>query len=160
MPDRLVLSIDGMGGDAAPEIVVQGVDLAAQKRPDLKVLLHGDRARLEALLAAHPPAAAIAEIRPAESVIGMEVKPSQALRQGRGSSLWNAVTAVENGEAHAVVSAGNTGALMAIAMFRLRTMAGVHRPALAARWPTAAGGYVVVLDVGANVQADAEQLVE
>ena len=89
----------------------------------------------------------------------MDVKPSQAMRQ-RGSSLYHAVASVENGEANAVVSAGNTGAFMAIAMLRLRMMEGVHRPALAARWPTAKGSYVVVLDVGANVMADGEQLVE
>ena len=97
---------------------------------------------------------------PAEKAIGMDVKASQAMRQGKGSSLWNAVQSVENGEAHAVVSAGNTGAYMAISMFRLRTMEGVHRPALATRWPTMKGGYTVMLDVGANVEADAEQLVE
>ncbi len=160
MADRLVLSIDGMGGDSAPDIVVRGVEIAARKRPDLRVLLHGDKARLDALLAQHPEAARISEVRHAETALSMDLKPSQALRQGRGSSLWNAVASVESGEARAVVSAGNTGAYMAIAMFRLRTMSGVHRPALAARWPTMKGGYVVVLDVGANVQADSEQLVE
>jgi glycerol-3-phosphate acyltransferase PlsX len=90
----------------------------------------------------------------------MEVKASQAMRQGKGSSLWNAVEAVKEGRAHAIVSAGNTGAFMAISMFRLRTMEGVHRPALAARWPNAMGGYTVILDCGANVEADGEQLVE
>ncbi len=116
--------------------------------------------KIGALLERHPAAKAASTLVPAEKAIGMEVKASQAMRQGKGSSLWNAVAAVENGEAHAVVSAGNTGAFMAIAMFRLRTMEGVHRPALAARWPAANGGYVVMLDVGANVQADGEQLVE
>lgn len=158
--DELVLSIDGMGGDAAPEIVVEGVDIAARRRPGVRYLLHGDATRIEALLARHPAAQRASQVVPAEKTIGMEVKASQALRQGRGSSLWNAVAAVEEGRAHAVVSAGNTGAYMAIAMFRLRTMAGVHRPALAARWPAMNGGYVVILDVGANVEADAEQLVE
>jgi glycerol-3-phosphate acyltransferase PlsX len=103
---------------------------------------------------------AVAEIRPSDKTIGMEVKASQALRQGKGSSLWNAVASVERGEANAVVSAGNTGAFMAISMFRLRTMAGVHRPALTTRWPNMTGGYTVMLDVGANVEADGEQLVE
>ncbi len=160
MVDGVVVSIDGMGGDAAPDIVVEGVELATQRMPGLRFLLHGDAARLNALLERRPGAKAVSEVVPAEKAIGMEVKPSQALRQGKGSSLWNAVAAVEEGRAHAVVSAGNTGAYMAIAMFRLRTMAGVHRPALAARWPAATGGYVVMLDVGANVQADGEQLVE
>lgn len=160
MADGLVLSIDGMGGDNAPDIVMEGVDIAARKRNGVRFLIHGDEARLKALLDKYPEAKAASEIVPAEKAIGMEIKPSQALRQGKGSSLWNAVAAVETGQAHAVVSAGNTGAYMAIAMFRLRTMEGVHRPALAARWPAANGGYVVILDVGANVEADGEQLVE
>lgn len=160
MADGLVLSIDGMGGDSAPDIVVEGVDIAARKRTGVRFLIHGDAARLATLLDRHPDAKAVSEIVPAERSIGMDVKASQALRQGKGSSLWNAVAAVENGQAHAVVSAGNTGAFMAIAMFRLRTMEGVHRPALAARWPAANGGYVVILDVGANVEANGEQLVE
>lgn len=157
----LILSIDGMGGDAAPDIVVEGVDVAARRfGASVRFLLHGDAARLGALLDRYPNAKAASEVVPAEKVIGMEIKASQALRQGKGSSLWNAVQAVQEGRAHAVVSAGNTGAYMAIAMFRLRMMEGVHRPALAARWPAASGGYVVLLDVGANVEADSEQLVE
>ena len=160
MADGLVLSIDGMGGDCAPGIVVEGIELAARGRSDVRYLIHGDAPRLTALLDRHPAARAVSEIVAAEKAIGMEVKPSQALRQGKGSSLWNAVAAVETGQAHAVVSAGNTGAYMAIAMFRLRTMEGVHRPALAARWPAANGSFVVMLDVGANVTADGEQLVE
>ncbi|HYD85926.1 MAG TPA: phosphate acyltransferase PlsX [Vitreimonas sp.] len=160
MADGLVLSIDGMGGDHAPDIVVEGVDIAARANSGARYLIHGDPSRLAALLEKHPNAKAVSQIVPAEKAIGMEIKPSQALRQGKGSSLWNAIAAVETGEANAVVSAGNTGAFMAISMFRLRTMEGVHRPALAARWPAASGGYVVILDVGANVQADSEQLVE
>ena len=157
----LILSIDGMGGDAAPDVVVEGVDIAARRNNgSVRYLLHGDAARLNALLERYPHAKAASEVVPAEKTIGMDVKASQALRQGKGSSLWNAVQAVEEGRAHAVVSAGNTGGYMAIAMFRLRTMEGVHRPALAARWPAATGGYVVILDVGANVEADSEQLVE
>lgn len=160
MADGLVLSIDGMGGDHAPAIVVEGIDIAARRTPGIKYLIHGDKAQLNALLERNPAAKAASRVVEAERAIGMEIKPSQALRQGRGSSLWNAVAAVEAGEAHAVVSAGNTGAFMAIAMFRLRMMEGVHRPALAARWPSASGGYTVILDVGANVEADGEQLVE
>lgn len=158
---ELVLSIDGMGGDSAPDIVVEGVDIAARRNSGgVRYLIHGDAARISALLDRYPNAKAVSTVVPAEKTIDMTVKASQALRQGKGSSLWNAVAAVEKGEAHAVVSAGNTGGYMAIAMFRLRTMEGVHRPALSARWPAVTGGYVVMLDVGANVEADAEQLVE
>lgn len=160
MGEALVLSIDGMGGDHAPDIVVEGVNIAAQRNSGVRFLIHGDPQRLDALLERCPHAKAVSEIVPAEKAIGMDVKASQALRQGKGSSIWSAVQAVEEGRAHAIVSAGNTGAFMAISMFRLRTMEGVHRPALAARWPAANGGYTVILDVGANVEADGEQLVE
>lgn len=160
MADNLVLSIDGMGGDHAPAIVVEGIEIAARQDSDLRFLIHGDAQKLNALLDHAPTAKAASKIVPAEKAIGMEVKPSQALRQAKGSSLSNAVAAVKSGEAHAVVSAGNTGAYMAIAMLSLRTMEGVHRPALAARWPAVTGGNVVMLDVGANVEADGEQLVE
>jgi glycerol-3-phosphate acyltransferase PlsX len=160
MTDDLVLSIDGMGGDHAPDIVVEGVEIAARRSPRARFLIHGDAAQLSALLDRHPQAKAASEVVPAEKSIGMSVKASQALRQGKGSSLWNAVEAVKEGRAHAIVSAGNTGALMAISMFRLRTMEGVHRPALTTRWPNAKGGYTVMLDVGAKVEADGEQLVE
>jgi glycerol-3-phosphate acyltransferase PlsX len=160
MSDGLVLSIDGMGGDHAPDIVVEGVDIAARRSPDARFLIHGDAEKLAALLDKYPRAKAQSEIVPAEKAIGREIKASQALRQGKGSSLWNAVEAVKEGRANAVVSAGNTGAFMAISMFRLRTMEGVHRPALTTRWPNVKGGYTVMLDVGANVEANGEQLVE
>lgn len=160
MTNGLVLSIDGMGGDNAPDIVVEGVDIFARRNSDVRFLIHGDATRINPLLDHHAAAKAVSEVVPAEKAIAMDVKASQALRQGKGSSLWNAVQSVEDGQAHAVVSAGNTGAYMAISMFRLRKIEGVHRPALATRWPTIKGGYTVMLDVGANVEADAEQLVE
>jgi phosphate acyltransferase len=160
MAESLVLSIDGMGGDHAPDIVVEGVDIAARRSPDARFLIHGDETRINALLDRHPQAKAVSQVRPAEKAIGMDAKATQALRQGKGSSLWNAIQSVEHGEANGIVSAGNTGALFAISMFRLRKMEGIHRPALATRWPTMKGGYTVMLDVGANVEADGEQLVE
>ena len=160
MSDGLVLSIDGMGGDNAPDIVVEGVDIAARRSPTTRFLIHGDSAKLNALLERYPHAKAASTVEHADKAIGMEIKAAQAMRQGKGSSVWNAVEAVKDGRAHAIVSAGNTGAFMAISMFRLRMMEGVHRPALTTRWPNAKGGYTVMLDVGANVEADAEQLVE
>ncbi|MBI1250150.1 MAG: phosphate acyltransferase PlsX [Alphaproteobacteria bacterium] len=160
MPNELVLSIDAMGGDHAPDIVLDGVERAARKHQGVRFILHGAETQVQDLLRTRAAARQASRIVAAERAIAMDVKPSQALRQGKGSSLWNAVGSVADGEAHAVVSAGNTGAYMAIAMFRLRTMAGVHRPALAAMWPSMRGGKVAVLDVGANVQADAEQLVD
>ncbi len=159
MATPLLLAIDGMGGDHAPDSVIGGIDLVARRTRDVRFLVHGDAGRLAALLDTHPAAKAVCDVRAAERALGMDVKPAQAMRQGRGSSLWNAVASVEDGEAAAVVSAGNTGALMAIAMLRLRKMQGIHRPALVASWPTIKG-VSCVLDVGANVEADATQLVE
>jgi phosphate acyltransferase len=154
----VTISIDVMGGDHAPTSVLEGAALAAARLRDVKFLLHGTPEAL-ARLEAGSSLLRRAEQFPCEGVVGMDVKPSQALRQGKGTSMWNALAAVETGQAQAAVSAGNTGALMAMAKLRLRPMAGVHRPALAAGWPTMRG-ICTVLDVGANVEADAEQLVE
>ncbi len=159
MAEGLVISIDAMGGDHAPEAVLDGIEIIARRGLGARFLVHGPAARITALLEARPAARAACIVRDAEKVIAMDVKPSQAMRQGKGSSMWNALASVEEGEAAVCVSAGNTGALMAIAMIRLRKMDGVHRPALIASWPTARG-FAAVLDVGANVEADAAQLVE
>jgi phosphate acyltransferase len=156
---KLVLSIDGMGGDNAPDIVVEGLGHAAKAHPGVHFLLHGPKARLEPLLARYPTARAACEVRDVDGVIPMDVKPRQAMRQWKGTSLGNAIASVESKEAAAIVSAGNTGALMAIGMLQLRLTPGIDRPALTASWPTLTGK-AVVLDVGANVSASAEQLVE
>jgi glycerol-3-phosphate acyltransferase PlsX len=159
MGDRKVISIDGMGGDHAPGIVVEGLERFAQRRSDLHFLLHGDEAKLKPLLVSAPTAAPRTEIRHTEKFITMADKPAQMLRQGKGSSMWNAIETVKSGEAIAAVSAGNTGALMALSMFILRKVEGVRRPALVASWPTRKG-VCAVLDLGADIDADAEQLVE
>lgn len=159
MAQGYVISVDGMGGDHAPDSVVDGLEISARKSPNVRFLLHGPKDRIEPLLASRPAARAVTELRHADKVVSMEDKPAQAMRQGKGTSMWNAIAAVEEGEAGVCVSAGNTGALMAISMLRLRKMDGVHRPALVASWPTPKG-FAAVLDVGANVEADASQLVE
>ena len=159
MADGLVISIDGMGGDHAPDAVLDGIEIIARKAPGVRFLLHGPAARLTTLLETRPAARAACDVRNADKIVAMDVKPSQAMRQGKDTSMWNALVSVETGEAQVCVSAGNTGALMAISMIRLRKMEGVHRPALIASWPTAKG-FAAVLDVGANVDADASQLVE
>jgi glycerol-3-phosphate acyltransferase PlsX len=157
-----VISIDAMGGDHGPAVVVPAVGHAVERLAgrDVRFLLHGDEARLKAELARSPRAAAVAEVRHTAQVVAMDEKPAQALRRGKGSSLWNAIEAVKTGEAHAAVSAGNTGALMAISKLILRMAApGLDRPAIVASWPTLKG-VTAVLDVGANVSSDAGQLVE
>ena len=156
MADRLVLSIDAMGGDAAPNVVIEGLSRFLPSSSNICVLLHGDEDALTPLLEAESDVAAVTEVVHTDDAISMEDKPSQALRK-KSSSMWRAIESVKSGAAQASVSAGNTGALMAISMMALRRMDGVHRPAMAALWPTLRGR-IVVLDVGANLEADANQL--
>ena len=158
MREELVLSVEAMGGDAAPEVVIDGLAHFCARQSTIRFIIHGDKARLEPLLVSHPEVSARSEVRHSDSVVRMQDKPSQVLRKSRGSSMWNAIESVKTGEAHAAVSAGNTGALMAISMVILSRMTGVRRPAMAALWPTS-DGRSVVLDVGANLDADATQLV-
>ena len=160
MTGKLTIALDAMGGDAGPEMVLPGAELASVRHPDLKLLLFGDRTQLTTLLEKYPRLKARSEVRHSENAIAMNDKPSQALRRGRGkSSMWLAIDAVRSGQAQGVVSAGNTGALMAMARFVLKTIPGIERPAIAAIWPTLRGESVV-LDVGATIGADARQLVE
>lgn len=159
MADRKVISIDGMGGDNAPGIVVEGLERFARAHPDVHFLLHGDEARLKPLLAKAPTASRRTEIRHTALSVSMDAKPGQAVRRGKGSSMWNAIESVKNGEAIAAVSAGNTGVLMGMSLLILRTIEGLRRPALVAGWPTRKG-VSAVLDLGADIDADAEQLVE
>lgn len=155
----IVISIDAMGGDHGPAVVIPAVDIAARANPDLRFVLHGDETRINAELAKLPAARAVSTVHHTDKAISMDEKPAQAMRRGKGSSVWNAVESVKAGEARAAVSAGNTGALMAISKLVLRMAAGVSRPAIVASWPTM-NGVTAVLDVGANVECDAEQLVE
>ena len=160
MTGKLTIALDAMGGDAGPEMVLPGAELASIRHPDLKLLLFGDRTQLTTLIEKYPRLKARSEVRHSENAIAMNDKPSQALRRGRGkSSMWLAIEAVRSREAQGVVSAGNTGALMAMARFVLKTIPGIERPAIAAIWPTLRGESVV-LDVGATIGADARQLVE
>jgi glycerol-3-phosphate acyltransferase PlsX len=147
-----------MGGDAAPEAVLDGLELAAERHPGARFLLVGDEARVGAALARRKRAAKVCSLRHAPEVISGDLKPTAALRM-RGSSMRLAIDAVASGEAAGVVSAGNTGALMALAKIVIKTMPEIDRPALAAIGPSARGD-VVLLDLGANVQCDARNLVE
>lgn len=160
MNDNLTIALDAMGGDAGPDMVIPGAAFSAVRHPGFRYLLFGDRARIAPLLERHPALKAVSEIRHTDVAVAMDAKPSQALRQGRGkSSMWQAIEAVRSGEAHTAISAGNTGALMAMSRFILKTLPGIQRPAIAAVWPNTRGESVV-LDVGATIGADANQLVE
>jgi glycerol-3-phosphate acyltransferase PlsX len=152
------LAIDAMGGDAAPEVVLDGLELAAERHPQARFLLVGDEARVGGALARRKRAARVCSLRHAPDVVSGDLKPTAALRM-RGSSMRIAIDAVAAGEASGIVSAGNTGALMALAKIVIKTMPEIDRPALAAIGPSARGD-VVLLDLGANVQCDARNLVE
>lgn len=156
---KLVLALDGMGGDHAPDVVVNGADIARERHPGTTFLLFGDPARLKPLVDKHKGLSSVLEIVPAEEVVSADDKPSFALRRRRQSSMWLACQAAAEGRADCVVSAGNTGALLAISMFAMRMLEGASRPALASFLPTSRGE-MVMLDLGANVECDAENLAE
>lgn len=155
----MTLAIDAMGGDYAPQMVIEGLSLIQTKLPDVRFLIVGDERQLEPLLLDHPNVKAISEVRHTDEVVTNDDKPAVALRNRRNSSMRLAINAVKNGEAQGIVSAGNTGALMAMAKFALRTLPGIDRPAIATYLPHRDGGSVM-LDLGANVECAAENLVQ
>jgi phosphate acyltransferase len=158
MPNKVRIALDAMGGDEGASVVVPGAALSLQRHPDVEFLLFGDEAKIAPLLTA--PLKAASRLVHTEVAVKMDDKPSQALRHGRWkSSMWLAIEALKRGDADVVVSAGNTGALMAMAKFSLKTMPGISRPAIAALWPTLRGESII-LDVGASIGADAEHLVD
>ena len=161
MPDPTVISIDAMGGDHGPPVVVGGLATAAEewKRRNVRFLLHGVSGQIDAELDRAPALKPLCEVRHTDLVIASDEKPAQAMRRGKGSSLWNAVEAIRQGDAQAAVSGGNSGGLMAISMLILRMAAGLERPAIVASWP-GLRGLSTVLDVGANVECDAERLID
>ena len=155
----LTVSIDAMGGDAGPGVVVDAVARAVVRHPTVHFILHGDETQLKALLDKKPKLAARITVTHASDRVSMEEKPSVAMRRGRNTSMWHAIESVAKKEADVIVSAGNTGALMAMSMVQLRIIENIDRPAIAALWPTKRG-QSVVLDVGANIGTDADQLVD
>jgi glycerol-3-phosphate acyltransferase PlsX len=160
MGSPVTIALDAMGGDHGPSVVIPAAAMTAIRHPEARFLLVGDSARIEPELRAHPALAAKSQVVHTDIAVAMDEKPSQALRKGRWkSSMWLALEAVRDGRADAAVSAGNTGALMAMAKFCLKTIPGIDRPAIAAIWPTIEAE-CIVLDVGANVGADARQLAE
>jgi phosphate acyltransferase len=159
MPQKVRIALDAMGGDVGAPVVVPGAAMSLDRHPGTEFILVGNRAMIEPELANHPKLKAASRIIHTEVAVSSEDKPSQALRRGRKtSSMWLAIDAVKKGEADVAVSAGNTGALMAMARFNLRTLEGIDRPAIAAVWPTLRGDSVV-LDLGATIGGDAQHLV-
>lgn len=159
--ERVVISVDAMGGDRGPAAVVAGLVDSLAQHDRLDVILHGDEAALRPLLDRHPELARRITLRHAERVVTMEDKPSQVMRHGQGTSMWSAIDSLREGEAAAAVSCGNTGALMAVSMLRLRKMPGLNRPAIASLFPTPKPGKMnVMLDMGADVKAEPGDLLQ
>jgi glycerol-3-phosphate acyltransferase PlsX len=158
MPQKVRIALDAMGGDFGASVVVPGAALSLKRHPDSEFLLFGDSALIQPELAKHPTLREVSRVIHTDVAVSMEDKPSQALRRGRKvSSMWLAIEAVKKGEADVAVSAGNTGALMAMARFCLRMQPGIDRPAIAALWPTIRGDSIV-LDLGATIGGDAQHL--
>jgi len=157
--DRLTIALDAMGGDAAPRMVVRGANIARRRHPQVNYLMFGRESEVMPLLNRSRGLKAVTTFVHTDDVVSSEDKPSVALRTGRNSSMRLAINAVRDGQAFGVVSAGNTGALMAMAKFVLKTLPGVDRPAIAAFFPTLKGE-TLMLDLGANVSCDARNLVE
>ncbi|HEX9859178.1 MAG TPA: phosphate acyltransferase, partial [Paracoccaceae bacterium] len=158
---RIVISVDAMGGDRGPAAVVAGLVDSANKNPAIAFIVHGDETELKRLIGRHPGLAARCDIRHAPRVVTMNDKPSQVMRNGAGTSMWSCIDSVKQGEATVAVSCGNTGALMAVSMIRLRKLPGVNRPAIACLWPSRnPGGFNMMLDVGADIKAEPEDYLQ
>jgi phosphate acyltransferase len=159
--DKVVISVDAMGGDRGPAAVVAGLADSMAQHPQMQAILHGDEAVLAPLIARHPVLANRCTLRHAPRVVTMEDRPAQVMRHGMGTSMFSAIDSVKDGEATVAVSCGNTGALMAVSMLRLRKLPGVNRPAIACLWPSRnPGGFNLMLDVGADIRAEADDLLQ
>lgn len=153
-----IISVDAMGGDLGPGVIIHGLARAIRQHPDVRFMVHGDSETIRRL-AARRRLLDRCEIRHAKEMVSMASKPSQVMRHGQETSMWSAIDAVRNGDASAAVSCGNTGALMAVSMMRLRKASGIKRPAIACLWPSRnTSGFNVLLDVGAHIDADRRDL--
>jgi glycerol-3-phosphate acyltransferase PlsX len=159
LSDRVTIALDAMGGDRAPDMVLKGASIALQRFPQVHFRIYGIESHIRPLMAKLPRLAGKATLHHTDDVVTDDAKPSTALRTGRRSSMRLAIDAVAEGEADGVVSAGNTGALMAMAKFALKMLPGIDRPAMASFFPTRRGESVM-LDLGANVECDADNLVQ
>ncbi|MFV0512543.1 MAG: phosphate acyltransferase PlsX, partial [Jhaorihella sp.] len=158
---RVVISVDAMGSDHGPSAIVDGIAKSADKNPDISFIVHGQKDELTRLIARKGDLLERCEIRDAQGVVTMDDKPSQVIRNAKGTSMLSAVDSVRAGDASVAVSCGNTGALMALSMIRLRKLPGVNRPAIACLWPSRnVQKFNVMLDCGADIRADAPDLLQ
>ncbi|MFT4715012.1 MAG: glycerol-3-phosphate acyltransferase PlsX [Paracoccaceae bacterium] len=158
---QTVISVDAMGGEQGPAAIVGGVAVSAGQYPDVRFILHGDETLLRPLLAKRKKLASVCEVRNWDRTVAMDEKPSHVMRKGKGTSMWGTIDSVRDSEASVAVSCGNTGALMAVSMIRLRKLPGISRPAIGILWPSDnAQGFNVMLDVGADVKAEPQDLLQ
>ncbi len=155
----LTISLDAMGGDTAPGMVLDGAAIICSQDARVRFVFFGNEQALLPLIAARPSLRGRYELRHTDEVVSAQDKPSQIVRRGRGTSMWKAIAMVKDGGASVAISAGNTGALMAMSVLQLRTMDGIYRPAIASTWPGQAR-QKVVLDLGANLECDEDSLVQ
>ncbi len=159
--DPKIISVDAMGGDLGPAVVIGGMQVFLNKNQNVSFIVHGDEPTLKQLLSNRPALSKHCEIRHCDEVVGMEDKPSHVMRHGKNTSMWSCINAVREKQAEVAVSCGNTGALMAVSMIRLRKAPGVNRPAIAILWPSDnPQGSNVMLDVGADIRAEASDLLQ
>lgn len=156
----ITIALDAMGGDHGPDVVLPGAAQALADKSNARIIIFGDERRIAPILETLPVLKKKSEIHHTDIVVNNDDKPSQALRRARGSSMMLAIEAVRDGKADAAVSAGNTGALMALSKMVLKSLEGVHRPAICSVFPTISGDPTIMLDLGANVLVDAENLVQ
>lgn len=158
-PNTVTIAVDAMGGDYGPKIVIPALDMVLKGRPDVRFLVYGNEKEIRPYLAKHQKLEPYVTLQHTDKMVRNDDKPSAALRASKGTSMRMAIEAVKNGEAEAVVSAGNTGALMAMAKIVLKTVPGIHRPAIASVLPGIHDD-TIVLDLGANIMVDSENLVQ
>lgn len=159
MSGQVTIALDAMGGDHAPRSVLQGAAIALRRLPEVRYLFYGDESKIGPLLKRMQRLQRAGEVRHTSDAVAADAKPALALRTGRNSSMRLAIDAVRDAEAAGVVSAGNTGALMAMAKFSLKMLAGIDRPAMATFFPTSRGESAM-LDLGANIDCSSENLVQ
>ena len=158
--NNTIVSVDAMGGDHGPSTIIAGLLLSTKQHSNIEFLVHGPEDKLAPLIEKHQ-LSKFCTIVHADSAVSMDDKPSQVMRHGKGTSMWSAITSVKQKEADSCVSCGNTGALMAISMVRLRKLPGINRPAIAILWPSfGVNRFNVMLDVGADIRADENDLLQ
>ncbi len=153
--------MDCMGGDLGVEVVIRGMAKAFSKNNSLNFIVHGNEEKINKILKKFPKLNDACTVKGSERTVEMHEKPSSALRNGKNTSMWNALSSVKKGYAQTAVSCGNTGALMAMAMILLKKAPSINRPAIAVLWPSLnKRGFSVVLDAGADIRADSSDLLQ